>query len=212
MSVIALDRDYPSIFAAPVLRAVDSDIFALRYFTRCMACGFCNDQCCNFGVDIDLANMERLRALGPAFEAFAGTPQGEWFAAEIIEDREFPSGAHGRTRAVDGKCVFADRKGRGCKIHAYCLEESLDYHFYKPMVSILFPLTFEHGVLVPSPEAVDGSLICAGDGPGLYDGARGELAHFFGRELVAALDAMGNRVTSQPRAGVRHAGGARARR
>ena len=194
MSVIALGRDYPSIFAAPVIRAVDGDIFALRYFTHCMACGFCNDQCCDYGVDIDLGNMERLRALGPAFEAFAGTPQAEWFTAEIVEDREFPSGAHGRTRAADGKCVFAGRKSRGCKIHAYCLENALDYHVYKPMVSILFPLTFEHGVLVPSPEAVDGSLICAGDGPSLFDGVRGELAHFFGQELVAALDALRENV------------------
>ena len=197
MSVIALDRDYPSIFAAPVLLAVDSDIFALRYFTHCMECGFCNDQCCNYGVDIDLANMERLRALGPVFEAFAGTPQGEWFTSEIVTDAEFPSGKHGLTRAVDGKCVFADRRARGCKIHAYCLENALDYHVYKPMVSILFPLTFEHGVLVPSPEAVDGSLICSGDGPSLYDGVRGELAHFFGEELVAALDAWRARTISE---------------
>jgi hypothetical protein len=194
MSVIALGRDYPSIFSAPVIRAADSDIFALRYFTHCMACGFCDDQCCSYGVDIDAANMERLRGLGSAFEAFAGSPQTEWFAPDIVEDREFPSGAHGRTRAADGKCVFAGRKGRGCKIHAYCLETGLDYHLYKPMVSILFPLTFEHGVLVPSPEAVDGSLICSGYGPSLYEGVRGELAHFFGEGLVAALDMLGERI------------------
>ena len=193
MSVIALGRDYPSIFAAPVIRAVDGDIFALRYFTHCMACGFCNDQCCNYGVDIDAANMERLRALGPAFEAFAGTPQAEWFAPGLTRDMEFPSGEHGRTRVANGKCVFADRKGRGCKIHAYCLENALDYHLYKPMVSILFPLTFEQGVLVPSPEAVDRSLICAGDGPSLYDGVRGELSHFFGKELVTVLDELRDR-------------------
>ena len=212
MSVIALGRDYPSIFAVPVIRAADTRIFTLRYFSACMACGFCHDQCCNYGVDIDRANMERLSALGPAFEAFAGAPQSDWFAPEIVSDEEFPSGRHGRTRAVDGKCVFADRKGRGCKIHAYCLENALDYHVYKPMVSILFPVTFEHGVLVPSPEAVDGSLICAGDGPSLYDGVRGELAYYFGDGLVAALDAMGERATSPPRANVRRAAGVRARR
>jgi hypothetical protein len=212
MTVMALGRDYPSIFAAPVIRAADTGIFTLRYFTHCMECGFCNDQCCNYGVDIDKANMERLRALGPAFETFAGTPQTEWFAPEIVTDEEFPSGRHGRTRVANGKCVFADRQGRGCKIHAYCLENAVDYHLYKPMVSILFPLTFEHGVLVPSPEAVDGSLICSGDGPSLYEGVRGELAHFFGDELVAVLDALRDRTTSPPLADVRRAGGARARR
>jgi len=190
VSIIALERNYPSIFAAPVIRAVDTAIFSLRYFTRCMACGFCNDQCCSYGVDIDLANMERLRSLGPSFETFAGVPQAEWFTPEIVADAEFPSGRHGRTRAVDGKCVFADRKGRGCKIHAYCLEKDLDYHLYKPMVSTLFPLTFEHGVLVPSPEVVDGSLVCSGDGPPVYEGMRDEVAHYFGGELVAKLDAL----------------------
>ncbi len=194
MSVLALGRVYPSIFSAPVIRAVDTRVFALRYFTHCMTCGFCNDQCCDYGVDIDLANMERLCTIGPKFEAFAGAPRAEWFATKIVEDREFPSGAHGRTRAVDGKCIFADRKVRGCNIHAYCLEHGLDYHLYKPMVSILFPLTFEQGVLVPSPEAVDSSLICSGDGPSLYDGVRGELAYFFGSDLVAALDELSKDV------------------
>jgi hypothetical protein len=185
-----LGRDYVSILGAPVIRAVDPRIFTLRYFTHCMSCGFCADQCCSYGVDVDLANMERLRALGPGFEAFTGTPADSWFEAGVADDAEFPSGRQGRTRALDGKCVFADRAGRGCKIHAYCVAQGLDYHLYKPMVSILFPLTFERGVLMPSSEVLDGSLVCAGEGPSLYDGVRGEVEHFFGTGLTAALDAM----------------------
>ena len=194
MSVIALGRDYPSIFSAPIIRAVDPAIFSLRYFAHCMSCGFCFDQCCNYGVDIDAANMDRLRALGPAFEAFTGTSRAEWFTAQISDDAEFPSGKHGRTRAPDGKCIFADRKARGCKIHAYCLENGLDYHLYKPMVSILFPLTFEHGALVPSGEAIDGSLVCSGDGPTVYDGVRSELVYYFGAALISALDTLRDRA------------------
>lgn len=192
MSVIVLDRDYPSIFTAPVIRAVDSGIFDLRYFTHCMQCVFCGDQCCDYGVDIDAANMERLRALGPAFEVFAGMVQSEWFEPGLTKDAEFPSGQYGRTRAVEGKCIFADRKTRGCKIHAYCSANGLDYHLYKPMVSILFPLTFEYGVLQPSSEMTDGSLICSGGGPTAYDGVRGELGYYFGAELIDVLDALRN--------------------
>ena len=206
--MIALGRNYPSLFGAPVIRAVDARVFSLRYFARCMECGFCRDQCCDYGVDIDRANMERLRALGPAFEHFAGVSQSEWFAPEIVSDPEFPSGEHGRTRSVNGKCVFADRAGRGCRIHAWCLEQGLDYHLYKPMVSILFPLTFEHGALVPSPEAVDGSLVCSGQGAQLYDGVRDEIGYFFGEELLAALDVIKSTVQQE----VRLATGARATR
>jgi hypothetical protein len=186
--VAALARAYRSVFGAPVLSAVDTRIFSLRYFTHCMACTFCADQCCSYGVDIDLENMARLRALGPDFAAKIAMPAGEWFTPVIVADAEFPGGKHARTNVVDGGCVFRAKGGRGCAIHAHCLEAGLDYHDYKPMVSVLFPLTFEAGVLVASSEAVDGSLICSGSGPSLYDGVRDELAHYFGDAFVAEID------------------------
>jgi hypothetical protein len=49
-------------------------------------------------------------------------------------------------------------------------------------------VTFEQGVLTASGEAVDGSLVCAGQGPSLYEGARSELGYYFGTGLVAELD------------------------
>lgn len=188
--MIALTRAFRSVFGAPVIHAVDPGIFTQRYFTRCMECGFCKDQCCSYGVDIDCVTMDRLRLLGADFEAFVGVPQAEWFTDKLVHDPEFPSGVHARTRAVDGKCVFADRKGRGCRIHAWCLEQGLDYHRYKPLVSTLFPVTFEHGVLVPSPEVTDGTLVCSGDGPSLYEGVRDELGYYFGTDFVAELDGL----------------------
>jgi len=190
MSLRRLSRDHASIFGAPVLSTVDPRIFSLRYFTRCMACGFCNDQCCSYGVDIDLANAEKLLAMGEDFKAFVGVPDSEWFTAEIVEDPEFPSGRHVRTRTRGSHCVFHEAGGRGCKIHAWCLGHGLDYHLYKPLVSILFPLTFNHGCLEPSSEVLDGSLVCAATGPSLYAGVRGELEYYFGAGLIAELDAL----------------------
>ena len=188
--MIALGQDYPCVWGAPVIRAVDESIFSLRYFARCLDCRFCRDQCCDHGVDIDAANMAALRALGPVFERYVGAPQSDWFTAELAEDAEFPSGRHGRTRSVNGKCVFAGRQGRGCRIHAWCLDNGLDYHLFKPMVSVLFPVTFEHGALVPSSEAVDASLVCSGQGERLYDGVREEIGWYFGEGLLAALDVL----------------------
>jgi hypothetical protein len=188
--MIALSRAYPSIFGAPVLDHADERIFTLEYFARCMECGFCHDQCCSYGVDIDWANMEALRSLGPAFEAFVGVPQSGWFTPTLVADPEFPSGAYARTQTRGGKCLFADRQNRGCRIHAYCLENGLDYHLYKPMVSILFPLTFEYGALGPSPETLDQTLACAGKGQSLYGGVRDELLFYFGPALVTELDAL----------------------
>lgn len=186
--MIALSKAYPCVMGGPVLKAVEPAIFTLRYFARCLACGFCRDACCDHGVDIDLGNAERLKALPKDFHDRIGTPTGGWFTGEVVEDEEFPGGAHLRTAVKEGGCIFRNPAGRGCAIHTYCLERKLDYHDYKPMVSVLFPVTFEQGTLAASGEAVDGSLICAGQGPSLYDGARGELEYYFGAGLVAELD------------------------
>jgi len=186
--MIALSHSYKSAMGGPVLSAVDPAIFTLRYFTNCMACGFCKDACCDHGVDIDLGNAERLKALPRDFHDRIGVAAKDWFTDQVISDREFPGGEHVRTRLRDGVCVFRNAHARGCTIHAYCLEKGLDYHRFKPMVSVLFPVTFEGGVLTASGEAADGSLICGGSGPSLYDGARDELSYYFGEGLIAELD------------------------
>jgi len=190
MSVVALAAPHVCVFKAPVLDSVDTRIFALRYFARCTGCGFCNDQCCSYGVDIDAENAERVLGLGEAFAQSVGVPKQEWFDAQLIADCEFPSGRYRRTTTRGGHCVFHRQGGRGCLIHAWCLEQGLDYHLYKPMVSTLFPLTFDYGCLKPSNEVIDGSLVCAAQGPSLYQGARDELAYYFGADLIAELDAM----------------------
>ena len=188
-ATIVLSRGFPSLWSRPVIGAVDPRIFQLRYFQRCLSCGFCRDQCCNHGVDIDANNAERLLALGKSFEEFVGLPASQWFTAEAIADEEFPARRHFRTRTIAGRCVFHDSAGRGCKIHAWSAKHGIDYHLLKPMISVLFPLTFENGVLMPSNEVLDGSLVCAGNGASLYDGVRDELLWFFGEEFVTELDA-----------------------
>jgi hypothetical protein len=196
MSVVELKNAYASKIAGkiegPVLRAVDRRIFSLRYFRHCMDCSFCHDACCNHGVDVDLENAERLRAAPQRFKDMVGVPQEDWFTQEVIEDPEFPSGRHVRTQIRDGACVFHDANGRGCLIHRFCLEEGLDYHTLKPMVSILFPLTFEQGVLLASSEVQDGTLVCAGSGPSCYEGTREELRYYFGDGLILELDGLSN--------------------
>jgi hypothetical protein len=188
--VIALSREYPSLFGAPSITMIDPRIFSLRYYADCLGCTTCADQCCQYGVDIDWANMEALRMLGPRFAAFIGVPVPDWFTTELVHDPEFPSSAHARTMLRNGRCVFAERAGRGCRIHAYCLAHGLDYHLYKPLVSILFPLTFDAGALLPASEILDGTLICAREGQTLYAAQRPELQSYFGEGFVTEVDAL----------------------
>lgn len=190
MSVVRLSRDYVCVQGAPVIHSVDTAIFSLRYFARCMACDFCADQCCSYGVDIDFGNVVRLAALGDDFSRRVPVPRSEWFTDTVVEDPEFPSGRYLRTREKGGRCVFHNPEGRGCVIHGYALEKGIDYHELKPLVSTLFPVTFDYGVLVASSEVHDRSLACAGQGASVYEGARDELTYYFGRDFVAELDAL----------------------
>ena len=186
----ALSRFYPCRWGAPVLDRVDPAIFRRTYFVQCMECTYCFDSCCQYGVDVDGPNVDRLNAVAGELEQFTGVARERWFTGEWTEDREFPGGRQTRTRVEDGACVFRSRKARGCMIHSFALSRGTDYHELKPMVSILFPVTFDGGLLHPSNEILDRSLQCIDDGPTLYRGVRGEIAWYFGAELVDELDRM----------------------
>ncbi len=195
-----LSRAYPARNGVPVLARVDTLVFARRYFTACLDCTYCDDWCCSFGVDVDLENVGRLHEHADAIEAFTGIPRAEWLDGVLVPDADYPGGGNQRTRAVEGGCVFLDRGrwgGRGCMLHRYAIAKGIDYHQVKPLMSSLFPLSFEASddgapgcTLRAAGEVEDQELVCLDEGPTIYRGARSELLHYFGAELVAELDAM----------------------
>lgn len=184
----ALSRAYPSRYGVPVLRAVDPGIFERRYFTDCLACEFCHDWCCQFGVDADSWHVDRILAHADALEAFTGVARDRWFIDQIEPDPDAPGGSMWRTAVENGACVFLNRVGRGCQLHAFCLQQGIEVHDLKPLVDGLFPLTYEAGVLCPADEVADGDLVCLETGPTLYRGVRDSLRYYFGDELVTELD------------------------
>jgi hypothetical protein len=172
----------------PVVDRVETTIFVHTYFVDCMQCSYCGDSCCQYGVDVDADNVARLRARAAEIEQYTGIGVDRWFTGEWTNDPEFPGGMHTRTRVEDGACVFRSRHRRGCLLHSFALDRGLDYHELKPMVSVLFPITFDEGLLQPSTEIRDRSLQCYGDGPSVYRGVRSEVGFYFGHALVQELD------------------------
>lgn len=190
--VVPLSRAFAARGGAPVISLVAPSIFTLRYFERCMGCSFCRDHCCDGGVSVDLANVERIRAASAGVARFTvGRPE-QWFEeGTLTVEPDFPGGRCIDTLVVAGACALRSKAGRGCGIHAHAIEEGLDYHELKPLYCSLFPLSCDYGHLVPSWHLLEeGGLRCAGEGPSLYRGVRGELLHYFGAELVAELDAL----------------------
>ncbi|HEX6600163.1 MAG TPA: hypothetical protein VF034_12640 [Gemmatimonadaceae bacterium] len=176
-----------------MVKAVDPAIFRHRYFGHCFGCSFCNDGCCDHGVDVSIVERDRILAHAHELEPRLGVPRTEWFAAEVTPDADFPGGAATRTAVRGDSCVFRLKGARGCALHAFALERGDDYHAIKPMVSTLFPVTFGDGALLCSDELGDGTLVCAGEGPTAYEMARTELRHYFGDDLVSELDALASR-------------------
>jgi hypothetical protein len=195
---LCLPRAFPSRYGVPRLTHVAPSVFTRRYFTHCLACGFCHDWCCRSGVDLDLWHHARLVAEADGLEAFTGVPRGEWLEPDTERDPDMPGGGSRRTRLRDGACVFLNRSGRGCLLHAYAASRQIDYHELKPMVDCLFPLTFADGLLCAAEEVDDGELVCLNQGPSLYRGVRDELRYYFGDDCVAALDALERRALAGP--------------
>lgn len=183
-----LSRRYVARDGAPEILRVELAIFSIRYFTHCLSCTTCHDWCCSHGVDVDRENVVRILVRADAIERATGVPRDRFFVGKDHDDPEFPGGGSTRTRVENGACVFLDRESRGCKLHRHALEAGFDYHDIKPMVSSLFPVTFDEGTLHASDEATDGELVCLGAGETLYRGARSELRFYFGDAFVAELD------------------------
>jgi len=188
--IAELPHAFPSRDGVPMISRVDMRIFHLTYFTHCLQCGFCHDQCCDHGVDVDLARVRRIWRAAEELEDFTGIPRSRWLSTRVELDDELPGGGSRRTRVRHGACVFLHRSQGGCLLHAFALKAGMDYHDIKSVVDCLFPLTFADHTLLPAEEVIDGTLVCTGTGPTLYRGLRGELAYFFGGEFVTALDAL----------------------
>jgi Fe-S-cluster containining protein len=183
-----LSRSYIARDGAPVISGVDTRIFHLQYFTHCSQCNFCHDWCCSFGVELDLKNVERIQAKADALEKLVRIDRNEWFENEVVDDEEFPGGKYTGTNVINDACVFLNRSGRGCLLHSYSMQKGLDYHHLKPIVCVIYPLTFSQGILLPADEIEDRSLVCMDEGLTLYHALKDELAFYFGSEFVTELN------------------------
>jgi Fe-S-cluster containining protein len=205
-SVVPLSRAYTCRYGAPALDRVDVDIYRWTYFARCMECGFCQDACCQYGADIEAPRVDAILARRDELEAYLGVPRDKWFRDDPSDiwwviDPDYPGGEYTRTglaQLPDGRsshnteaCVFLDPTpgGRGCRLHRFALERGIDVHDIKPMVCLLFPVSFSEGLLCPAYEfQLDGELVCQGPGETVYRSARPDILYYFGPELVAELD------------------------
>lgn len=189
--VIRLKNSYTSIHGLPVIHSVDTDIFEMTYYMHCMDCTFCNDQCCEWGADIDMLNVNRILKHKHGLEEFTGIKADKWFDDTVKKwDHEYPGNDYTRTayEKEKGYCIFLDTKKRGCMLHSFALSNGMDFHELKPFFCSMFPVTYMEGVLL-IPDEIDEKLTaCLGEGPALYKGAREAIRFYFGDAIITELD------------------------
>ena len=196
--IIKLKKSYSSIHGLPVIHSVDTEIFIRTYYMHCMQCIFCNDQCCSYGADIDMLNVNRILEHKEGLEEFTNIKSEKWFYPKKRKwDHEYPGHDYTRISKKDDACIFLNRNGRGCMLHSYALEKGFDFHTIKPFFCTIFPVTFNEGVLVIPEEVEEKSLACLGSGPTLYQGAREEIRYYFGDEIVTELDEIAEEFTRE---------------
>ena len=190
--IVPLSRSYTAKDGAPIVERVDRRIFWLSYYHHCMACTFCHDACCQYGADVEEPKLRALLGLAEQLEPLLTERCERWFSSQSADDPDYPGGRFTRTQvrqtSQGQRCVFADPAGRGCRLHSFALRHGLDVRDVKPMACNLFPVLWDQGALIVPLEIEDETLICRGAGVSLYRSARGDLAHYFGPELVAELD------------------------
>jgi Fe-S-cluster containining protein len=194
--IVPLSRVYTAYPGAPAVEWVDTRIFRLTYFHECMACTFCHDRCCQYGATVEKPKVRAILDRANELEPLIGVPSDQWFEAEWWPDADYPGGEYTRTRLRDGACVFLNRNGRGCLLHRFALQNEIPVHDIKPIACNMFPVLFDAGTLIVPLEIDDGTLICLGKGPTIYQSSRSDLRHYFGLELVDELDALERREVS----------------
>jgi ferredoxin len=196
LTVLPVGRGFLSRDGAPLVRAVDTSIFALRWTGACMSCGYCVDACCAWGIDVDLQALAAIERDATAIAALCGNHPDSWFAGPAVLDPEYPGGGYRRAAVQNGRCVFHLRRGRGCAIHARAIAAGRDYHEAKPFYSTIFPLTIHEGILGPAAELREGWLICAGRGPTAWEAGRDEIRWWFGDALVEDIERLASAIAA----------------
>lgn len=191
-TVLALRHEYVS--GNMSISFVHRDIFLKNYFARCLDCSFCHDWCCSFGADVDILNVHRIRKHEEQIKSLIRPTESDWFDGEYEYFEEYAGRQYTRIKTQGPRCVFISKDQRGCGLHRFAISQQTDYHEIKPLVCILFPLSFGEGVLTIAPELDDNSLVCAGPGASVYRSLRDEVKYFFGHDLIEELDQMEKKV------------------
>jgi Fe-S-cluster containining protein len=174
---------------------VGEDIFTTRYAKGCSMSN-CRGRCCADGVDLDIADRDRIleyaHLIQPHMDETQDRNPANWFQ-KTHPDADFPSGECATTALKENGCVFLNKDG-GCVVH---IAESLapkGFGYLKPFFCRAFPVCILNSTLSVDDEQCPDEHACCGpvkSGPlSILDICAFELEYMLGSDGLAELRTM----------------------
>ena len=174
---------------------VGEDIFTMRYASGCSMSN-CHGICCADGVDVDIAERDRILEHADMIRQYMDETQdrdtANWFQ-EPKPDPDFPSGQCTTTRLKGNGCNFLNKHGQ-CVVHMAEAKAPPGFGYLKPFFCRAFPVCILNGTLSVDDEQCPDERACCGpvkNGPlSILDTCAFELEYMLGADGLAELRKM----------------------
>ena len=174
---------------------VGEDIFTTRYASGCSMSN-CHGICCADGVDVDIAERDRILEHADMIRQYMDETQdpdtANWFQ-EPKPDSDFPSGQCTTTRLKSNGCNFLNKHGQ-CVVHMAEAKAPPGFGYLKPFFCRAFPVCILNSTLSVDDEQCPDERACCGpvkNGPlSILDTCAFELEYMLGADGLAELRKM----------------------
>jgi hypothetical protein len=108
----------------------------------------CNDICCEYGCDVDLASLKLIYKHRDLIEPMIKAKIENCFSTELKADTDYIGGGFRETavRSSDERCAFHLRKKKGCSLFTLVHEKGLPIKLV-PTICKTYPITWHRGRL-----------------------------------------------------------------
>lgn len=178
---------------------IDTLIFEQKFVPRCDL-ELCFGQCCDWGVYVDINFVEviisnRYDIINSMDDEQPKNPDN-WFEKNFIKDEDFPSGFAVSTNVYERKngteqCIFKD-KNNFCSLQVSAMKRETHKWEIKPFHCILYPVTFDKGILSYDSEHSINLNYCGLNHPenhsqSVFEAMTEEICYVFGDECLTFL-------------------------
>jgi len=174
---------------------VGEDIFTTRYAKGCSMSN-CRGRCCADGVELDLAERDRIlehaHLIQPHMDETQDRNPANWFT-KTKPDSDFPSGECDTTALKENGCNFLNKDGY-CTVQIAESKAPAGFGYLKPFFCRAFPVCILNGTLCIDDEQCPEEHKCCGpvkNGPlSIIDICAFELEYMVGADGLAELRQM----------------------